>query len=425
MKTMTRTICIPVLIVCCVLGLGLRCTFAAEDSQAEKKTTYYENGSKRTEGTYKNGQLDGPFIEFYPNGAKSMEGQFKNGKYDGEWLYWYDDGKLRGKGGFKDGLRTGTHIFWHKTGEKLIEVAHKNGKFHGEYKEYNPEGKLLEVMEFNEGVREGKCTQFHENGKKALEGQHTGDKRNGKWISWDKQGERFSERVYKDGEVVSEDKELHARTLAGVSAEYEIMLPRDFSPERKYPLVLMVHGRQGGILEMKISWKADQLKEIKGGYIFAFLQSSQPFETYKYNWDKPEIARRDIRQLYDEIRKKYPIDDSRVIIVGTSQGGQVAIDAAINQIVPVSGFLACCPSKPESLDREMVKQAVQKGVRGTILAGERDKPFLPVAKELDELFTEMKLEHRFIIIPGMGHSIPTNSTEHILNAFAHIFDRES
>jgi predicted esterase len=142
-----------------------------------------------------------------------------------------------------------------------------------------------------------------------------------------------------------------------------------------------------------------------------------------FNWNDIETARNDIKQLYNKIIKKYPIDTTRAIIVGMSQGGQMAIDAAINNIIPVRGFLACCPSKPGGLNKEAVKQAVQRGVRGTILAGERDIALLPEAKEINALFKEMNLEHRFIVIPGMGHRIPPNSTEHFQTAAAHIIGK--
>jgi predicted esterase len=281
----------------------------------------------------------------------------------------------------------------------------------------------LEEVEFNEGIREGTFTWWHENGKKAMEGQFKNNKRTGKWISRDKQGKRFTQREYKDGEVVAEDKELNARSLANTKATYEIMTPRDYSPKKKYPLVLVLHGAYGSILHDKKFWKAEQLKELEEDYIFAFLQSSQVFDMNCFNWNNIETARKDIEQLYNKIIKKYPIDTNRVIIVGMSQGGQVAIDAAVNNIIPVSGFLACCPSKPENLNKEAVKQAVQRGVRGTILAGERDSALLPEAKEINELFKEMNLDHRFIVIHDMGHSVPPNSTEHFKAAVAHILGR--
>jgi len=311
-------------------------------------------------------------------------------------------------------------VFWHKSGAKHAEVSLKNGKYHGAFREFNPDGKLLEEIEFNEGVREGAFTWWHENGKKAIAGRLSNDKRTGQWISWDQNGEKFTERDYKDDVVVAENKELNARSLANTRPTYEIMTPRGYSADKKYPLVLVLHSGRVSILHDKTFWKADQLKELQEEFIFAFLQSSQVFETHCYNWNDPEKAGKDIRELYDQIIQKYPVDANRVILMGMYQGGQMAIDAAIRHTVPARGFFACRPSKLENLDKEAVRQAALRGVRGTILTGEGDKNLLAVSEEMSALFKEMGLVHRYIVFPEMGPPVPLDSTEQFKTAAAHI-----
>lgn len=411
----------PAWLLLCIFCLGQENVPPADESQVDKKITYYENGAKKSEGICKNGKYEGPYIEWHPNGAKSGEGQYKNGKTHGLWRFWYDDGTLRGQGEYEDGVGTGTHVFWHKSGAKHAEVSLKNGKFHGNYKEYSPDGKLLEELEFNEGAREGAFTWWHENGKKALAGRFSKNKRNGQWVSWDANGEKFTEREYKDDVVVAENKELNARSLANTRPTYEIMTPRGYAADKKYPLVLVLHGGSGSILHDKTLWKADQLQELPEGCIFAFLQSSQVFETNCYNWNDPDTARKDIRRLYDQIIAKYPVAADRVILMGMSQGGRTAIDAAIRHTVPARGFFVCRPLNPENLDREAVKQAAARGVRGTILAGKRDQT--PESEELNALFKELGLEHRYVVIPDMGIAVPLDSTEQFRSAVAHIFGK--
>ncbi len=107
--------------------------------------------------------------------------------------------------------------------------------------------------------------------------------------------------------------------------------------------------------------------------------------------------------------------------MGMYQGGQMAIDAAIRNTVPARGFFVCRPLKLENLDKEAVKQAVLRGVRGTILTGEADKTLLAVSAELRALFKEVGLEHRYIVFPEMGPPIPLDSTEQFKSAAAHIF----
>ena len=39
---------------------------------------YHDNGKKKEEGTYKNGEKEGPYIRYYSDGGK-LEGTYKNG----------------------------------------------------------------------------------------------------------------------------------------------------------------------------------------------------------------------------------------------------------------------------------------------------------------------------------------------------------
>ena len=56
-----------------------------------KETTWYENGQKREETTYKDGEKDGLWTHWHENGQKKGEGTFKDGKLISEEC-WDEDG---------------------------------------------------------------------------------------------------------------------------------------------------------------------------------------------------------------------------------------------------------------------------------------------------------------------------------------------
>ncbi|SVD78534.1 uncharacterized protein METZ01_LOCUS431388, partial [marine metagenome] len=58
-----------------------------------KEFEWYENGQKRSEGTYKDGKEDGLETRWYENGQKSSEGIYKDGKYDGLQTEWFENGQ--------------------------------------------------------------------------------------------------------------------------------------------------------------------------------------------------------------------------------------------------------------------------------------------------------------------------------------------
>jgi len=57
-------------------------------------TTWYENGQKRWEGTYKDGKKEGLFTNWYENGQKSDEYTFKGDSLISS-KYWNEDGSVR------------------------------------------------------------------------------------------------------------------------------------------------------------------------------------------------------------------------------------------------------------------------------------------------------------------------------------------
>ena len=58
---------------------------------------------KTTQGTFRNGEKEGPWVEYQDNGQLSYKGTYKVGKEDGPWVHYYPNGQLSDKGTYKDG----------------------------------------------------------------------------------------------------------------------------------------------------------------------------------------------------------------------------------------------------------------------------------------------------------------------------------
>ncbi|UJH90501.1 nicotinic acid mononucleotide adenyltransferase [Antarcticibacterium sp. 1MA-6-2] len=59
-----------------------------KEGELIKGTYYYENGSIRQEGTYKNGQLHGEWVSYDQDGKKNAVAQYKEGVKTGKWFFW-------------------------------------------------------------------------------------------------------------------------------------------------------------------------------------------------------------------------------------------------------------------------------------------------------------------------------------------------
>jgi len=56
-----------------------------------KGTFYYEDGSVRQEGTYKDGKLHGKWVSYDQNGKKIALANYEEGNKSGKWFFWNSD----------------------------------------------------------------------------------------------------------------------------------------------------------------------------------------------------------------------------------------------------------------------------------------------------------------------------------------------
>lgn len=62
-------------------------TFKAENDLV-KATYYYEDGSIKTQGYFKDKKLTGEWVNFDKSGNKTQVGYYANGKKVGKWFIW-------------------------------------------------------------------------------------------------------------------------------------------------------------------------------------------------------------------------------------------------------------------------------------------------------------------------------------------------
>ena len=77
---------------------GLYYKINSEEPYSGTSFELYDNGQKKSEGTYKDGKEDGLWTGWYDNGQKEIEGAFKDGKPDGLSTLWYENGQKRQEG---------------------------------------------------------------------------------------------------------------------------------------------------------------------------------------------------------------------------------------------------------------------------------------------------------------------------------------
>ncbi len=90
--------------------------------------TWHDNYIPKENAFYKNGKILGEHSKWYYDGRVQLQENYnEEGKQDGKFLEYYEDGSLKNKGKFKNGLKKGWWKSYDENGKKEIDF-YKKGK---------------------------------------------------------------------------------------------------------------------------------------------------------------------------------------------------------------------------------------------------------------------------------------------------------
>jgi antitoxin component YwqK of YwqJK toxin-antitoxin module len=120
----------------------------------------------RTNGLYYKKFTDVPFTG---TTTGKIQGTFRNGEKDGPWVFYHYDGQLSEKGTFKDGEREGLWIEYHDYAEdgllyfigSYAEGTYKDGKKEGPWVEYYENGQIFSEGTYKDGRLDGRWVIYH------------------------------------------------------------------------------------------------------------------------------------------------------------------------------------------------------------------------------------------------------------------------
>lgn len=114
--------------------------------------TYYKDGTRKSELTYKKGETIGPARFYYPNSNVKEEGYWQSKSWVGPYKYYHENGNLAYEFIYnKNGKRTGKQYYYYETGELMIEGEWVNGKEASKIVEYYKDGSVKNEKVFVNG----------------------------------------------------------------------------------------------------------------------------------------------------------------------------------------------------------------------------------------------------------------------------------
>ncbi len=186
----------------------------------------------------------------------------------------------------------------------------------------------------------------------------------------------------------------------GVERNYLLFVPEDYTPEKKYRLVVDMHGGVSRPQQLSHA-QLDQMKFFWGdharahGYLLALPSGQAGAE-----WWSP-VGVRHVLDIVRTVKRVYNVDDDRVFATGFSDGGSGSFYMALTNPTPFAGFIP--------LNGHLaVTQA--KGLQ-VHLANLRNRPLYVVNTEKDSLYPAASVGPIVEAMAPLGidvlwHSIP-------------------
>ena len=166
-----------------------------------KCESYYQNGQKKRETNYIDGERHGTWTEWYENGQKSKEQNWKDGEFHGTQTGWYENGQKKWKTikpGFENG--NGTFINFSPDEKETSQMIYKQGEpWNGTSTHWYENGQKEQEFKFKDGERHGTWTEWYENGQKSAEVNYIDGKKHGTHTTWYENGIKEWEINFKDG----------------------------------------------------------------------------------------------------------------------------------------------------------------------------------------------------------------------------------
>jgi len=159
--------------------------------------SFFANGQKRKELTYKNGKSDGLSSGWFKNGKKSWERNYKEGKYDGLVAFWYESGQNKMVSNYKNGQHHGLWTKWYENGQIKGTGNHKEGSQHEHWVGWYDNGRLRDEVYYNGGLME-RAIVWKPDGKKCpITKVEAGS---GVMVGYNQDGTEFGRFTYEKGE---------------------------------------------------------------------------------------------------------------------------------------------------------------------------------------------------------------------------------
>jgi phospholipase/carboxylesterase len=201
----------------------------------------------------------------------------------------------------------------------------------------------------------------------------------------------------------------------GKGLKYITVLPDDYNPEIRYPLLIMLHGFGANMQDL-----AGLAPVINSrGYVYACPNAPIAFDLGSgqagYGWTSPrgdatpeelQHAEDSLGEFFDEVLEQFQVTPGRSVLLGFSQGGGMTYRCGLSRAETFAGLVALSASLPDP--KELEDRLPDKRNQPIFIAHGRSDPLIPAE-------TAAKA-HRFLTEAGYSPEYHEYNMAHEISA---------
>lgn len=197
---------------------------------------------------------------------------------------------------------------------------------------------------------------------------------------------------------------LEAQSRDKPSTEPIVIIKTPLNHSAKSPLLIALHGNQSTAKGTLPFWES----AVLDGWVTVLPQSNQTVFKGAFAWDDLEKSKAYIVRQYDALVKNTAFDEKQVVIAGHSMGGLIAIQTALEGLIPIRGFVVNGPGvpyldEPEELDKLLISTR-QRGLCGYFILGQQDDVInIPEVESLAEKMKAAGIPCQVEVIANSTH----------------------
>jgi predicted esterase len=188
-----------------------------------------------------------------------------------------------------------------------------------------------------------------------------------------------------------------------------VSLPEDYDSLQTYPLFIALHGYGG----TPFDFKKDMIQSLtEKRYIYVCPYGTEVRGLTSFSWGDVEKCEKKILSEITNIRSKYSVDTTKIVLLGYSQGGYRAFSVGLAHADLFTGIIVVAGGFVEEEVKEYLPLLRTESIKVYMAIGEKDKEERVASnKKAKEILEEHGVPAHLEIFPEVGHAFPGEQEE--------------